>query len=156
CWNGSRQKKLNKTKTAKLLKQSRGVRPDQGSHHKMKIQNRIRAKSSASKVATQTKTPAGKTSSGDRVPVEVELPKALRDALERERKRSGLSRDEIFERAVRKELATAQVRYIKVLFPEPVVAALNLVTGNNPAKRAEFIHQAIRERLQRIGKGGAR
>ena len=123
----------------------------------MKKENRVRAKTSAAKVPAQAKRHAGKSSSAERATVNVALTKPLASALAREMSRTGHTRDEIFEQAVRRELAKApKVRPIKVLFPEPVIALLNLVVGNNPLKREEFIRQAIREKLQRGGKGGAR
>ena len=123
----------------------------------MKKENRVRAKTSAAKVPAQAKRHAGKSSSAERATVNVALTKPLASALAREMSRTGHTRDEIFEQAVRRELAKApKVRPIKVLFSEPVIAALNLVVGNNPLKREEFIRQAICEKLQRVGKGGAR
>lgn len=123
----------------------------------MKNQNRIRAKNSAAKVPAQAKRHAGISSGAERATVKVALPKFLSAALKREMNRSGRTRDEVFEQALRNGLAEVpKVRPIKILFPEPVVAALNLVTGNNPAKREEFIRQAIREKLQSAGKGGVR
>lgn len=57
CWNGSRQRKLNKTKTVAVLIHRYGERPDQR-NPSMKNENRARAKTSAAKVPAQTENQA--------------------------------------------------------------------------------------------------
>lgn len=110
CWNGSQQRKLNKTKTVAVLQHRHGERL-RNLNPFMKKGNQVHAKNSPAVASAQSKTQAEKSAPkarprarAGRRTVRVLMPQFMRIALRAALKRTGKSRDEFFEDAIRKQI----------------------------------------------------
>ena len=112
----------------------------------MKNQSQVRAKNNHGAPVKQSEK--------GRVKVKVVMAKDFSDAVDKQAKRLGLSRDELFERAIRAQVDAEGLEHpgrgqgsIPVLLPAHVCEALESAAKSRGVSRDLIVMEAVREKI---------